>query len=193
MPYRLSDEERSFQRTVRAFAEQELAPLVREAEATGRFPRDRILPRLAELGLLGIGVPEALGGSGGGALLSCVVGDEIARVCGGFAIGAMASLLAPQILCRLQGGTPNPALLEPLALLYLHIPREDLEDADALIEVIDSIEPPETLAEAVEEIVRAVMLIADVSRPQKAAPKPGPKTAKRSAPDKKGAARSSRR
>ncbi len=114
MPYRLSDEERSFQRTVRAFAEQELAPLVREAEATGRFPRDRILPRLAELGLLGIGVPEALGGSGGGALLSCVVGDEIARVCGGFAIGAMASLLAPQILCRLQGGTPNPALLEPL-------------------------------------------------------------------------------
>lgn len=87
----------------------------------------------------------------------------------------------------------DPALLEPLALLYLHIPREDLEDADALIEVIDSIEPPETLAEAVEEIVRAVMLIADVSRPQKAAPKPGPKTAKRSAPDKKGAARSSRR
>lgn len=63
----------------------------------------------------------------------------------------------------------DPALIEPLALLYLHIPREDLEDADALLEVIDSIEPPETLAEAVEEMVRAVMLMADVSRPKKAA------------------------
>lgn len=87
----------------------------------------------------------------------------------------------------------DPALLEPLALLYLHIPREDLEDADALIDVIESIEPPETLAEAVEEIVRAVMLIADVSRPKKAAPKPGPQAAKRSATDKKSAARSRRR
>jgi uncharacterized protein len=70
----------------------------------------------------------------------------------------------------------DPALLEPLALLYLHIPREDLEDADALLEVIDGIEPPETLAEAVEEIVRAVMLIADVSRPKKPAAAPAAKS-----------------
>jgi uncharacterized protein len=68
----------------------------------------------------------------------------------------------------------HPELVEPLALLYLHIPREDLEDADALLAVIDTIEPPTTLAEAVEEMVRAVMLMADVSRPKKpvAAPKP---------------------
>jgi uncharacterized protein len=66
----------------------------------------------------------------------------------------------------------DAALIEPLALLYLHIPREDLEDADALLEVIDDIEPPETLAEAVEEIVRAVMLIADVSRPARPVVKP---------------------
>lgn len=73
----------------------------------------------------------------------------------------------------------DPALLEPLALIYLHIPREDLEDAEALVEVIDSIEPPETLAEAVEEMVRAVMLMADVSRPRAAVPqkKPTPKKA----------------
>lgn len=64
----------------------------------------------------------------------------------------------------------DPALIEPLALLYLHVPREDLEDADALLEVIDTIEPPAELAEAVQDLVRAVMLIADVSRPR---PSPG--------------------
>ncbi|MBL8363035.1 MAG: YecA family protein [Rubrivivax sp.] len=64
----------------------------------------------------------------------------------------------------------DPALIEPLALLYLHVPREDLEDADALLEVIDTIEPPTALTEAVQDLVRAVMLIADVSRPR---PAPG--------------------
>ncbi len=114
MTYRLSDEEAAVQSTVRDFAERELLPLVAAAEASGRFPREAVLPRLAELGLLSIGVPESLGGSGGGALLLCVVGEEIARVSGGFAIGAMASILAPAILVRLEGESPNRALLEPL-------------------------------------------------------------------------------
>jgi uncharacterized protein len=60
----------------------------------------------------------------------------------------------------------DPELLEPLALLYLHFAPEDLEDADALLAVIEEIEPPPDLAEAVQDIVRAVMLIADVSRPR---------------------------
>jgi uncharacterized protein len=58
-----------------------------------------------------------------------------------------------------------PALVEPLALLYLHFDAEDLEDADALLAVIDTLEPPPDLAEAVQDIVRAMMLIADVTRP----------------------------
>lgn len=66
----------------------------------------------------------------------------------------------------------HPDLVEPLALLYLHFDAEDLEDADALIEVIESLEPPADLAEAVQDIVRALMLIADVTRPRPAAPRP---------------------
>jgi uncharacterized protein len=54
----------------------------------------------------------------------------------------------------------DPALVEPLALLYLHFDREDLEDADALLEVIDTLEPPADLGEAVQDLVRALMLIA---------------------------------
>ena len=71
----------------------------------------------------------------------------------------------------------DPELIEPLALLYLHFERDDLEDADALIAVIDTLEPPADLAEAVQDIVRSVMLIADVSRPNPAPPvrKPAPR------------------
>jgi len=57
------------------------------------------------------------------------------------------------------------ALLEPLALLYRHLDAEDLEDADDLLAVIDSLEPPADLEQAVEELVRATLLLADVSRP----------------------------
>lgn len=56
-------------------------------------------------------------------------------------------------------------LTEPLALLYRHLDPEDLEDADALLEEIESLEPPERLEEAVEDLVRATLLIADLSRP----------------------------
>lgn len=71
----------------------------------------------------------------------------------------------------------DPGLLEPLALLYLHFEPDDLEDADALLEVIATIEPPADLAEAAEDLVRAVLLLADVTRPlaktRTAAPKAG--------------------
>jgi len=54
------------------------------------------------------------------------------------------------------------ALTGPLALLYRHLDADDLEDADALLAEIDSLEPPADLAAAVEELVRATLLLADV-------------------------------
>jgi len=72
----------------------------------------------------------------------------------------------------------DPELVEPLALLYLHFDPADLEDADALAAVIETLEPPADLAEAVQDIVRAVMLMADVTRPRpapRAAPRPAPR------------------
>lgn len=64
----------------------------------------------------------------------------------------------------------DPELVEPLALLFRHFDPADLEDADALLEVIETLEPPRDLAEAVEDLVRSVMLIADVTRPLKRPP-----------------------
>lgn len=66
-----------------------------------------------------------------------------------------------------------PDLVEPLALVYMHFDPEDLEDADTLLEVIETLEPPGDLGEAVQDLVRALMLMADVTRPRTAQPQQG--------------------
>jgi uncharacterized protein len=66
------------------------------------------------------------------------------------------------------------AILEPLATLYRHLDPDDLEDADALLAEIETLAPPESLDEAVEDLVRSVLQIADVSRPQEPAARPAP-------------------
>lgn len=60
-------------------------------------------------------------------------------------------------------------LLEPLAVLYAAFEPEDLEDADALLAEIQTLEPPATLDEAVEDLVTSVLRLADVTRPARAA------------------------
>lgn len=64
------------------------------------------------------------------------------------------------------------ALTAPLALLYRHLDPDDLEEADDLIEEIESLEPPADLSAAVEELVRATLLLADISRPRPQAGRP---------------------
>jgi len=63
----------------------------------------------------------------------------------------------------------EPALREPLAVMYAHFDPADLEDADELGALIDEIEPPSSLSEAVQDLVRCTLLLADVSRPRSAA------------------------
>jgi uncharacterized protein len=60
---------------------------------------------------------------------------------------------------------PAAATLEPLALLYRHLGADDLEDADELLAEIETLEPVVDLEEAVEGLVRATLLLADVTRP----------------------------
>lgn len=95
------------------------------------------------------------------------VSDSVLPWAAGFA-AALDSFPALQAM-------EDPALVEPLALIYLHFDAGDLEDAEPLQAVIETIEPPADLAEAVQDLVRAVMLIADVTRPRPAAPAQRPR------------------
>lgn len=62
-------------------------------------------------------------------------------------------------------GMDSAETLEPMAVLYAAFDPDDLEDADALIEMIETLEPPADLAAAVEGLVTSTLLLADVSRP----------------------------
>ncbi len=81
---------------------------------------------------------------------------------------SMATQRFPELLAM-----ADPALVEPLAVLYAVFDPDDLEDADGLRELIETLEPPGDLAEAVEDLVRSVLLIADVSRPRAPASRAG--------------------
>ena len=76
-------------------------------------------------------------------------------------------------------------ITEPLALVYRHFSPDDLEDADELLDMIEQLEPPTDLTAAVEEIVRATLLLADVSRPLAVQPGRGarsPRHSRKAAP-----------
>jgi uncharacterized protein len=53
-------------------------------------------------------------------------------------------------------------------VLYAAFDPDDLEDADELLAVIETLEPPARLEEAVEDLVRSVLLLADIARPRMA-------------------------
>ncbi|HJO33364.1 MAG: acyl-CoA dehydrogenase family protein [Anaerolineales bacterium] len=63
MDFNLTDEHRQVQKLARDFAEKEIAPIIKEADRKQEMP-DFILPRLGELGLLGLCIPVKYGGQG---------------------------------------------------------------------------------------------------------------------------------
>src|SRR5579863_2945858 len=75
----LSEEESLFQTSVRRFARERLAPHARAMDEAGVFRKD-LLGDLFDLGLMGIEVPEELGGQGGTFFQSILAIEELARV-----------------------------------------------------------------------------------------------------------------
>lgn len=69
----------------------------------------------------------------------------------------------------------DPDLREPLATLYAHFDPDDLEEIDDLRELIDELAPPESVSEAVEDLVGCALLLADVSRPRAGTRGKGPR------------------
>lgn len=84
--------------SVQGFAQNEIAPLADEIDRTDVFPR-QLLPKMGELGLLGITVEEDWGGTGLGYLEHCIAMEEISRASAsvGLSYGAHSNLCVNQL------------------------------------------------------------------------------------------------
>jgi short/branched chain acyl-CoA dehydrogenase len=85
----LSDEHELLRETVRAFAVERIAPVAEELDREHRFPYE-IVAGLAELGLMGIPIPEEYGGAGGDTLSYAIAIEELTRVDSSVAITVAA-------------------------------------------------------------------------------------------------------
>jgi short-chain 2-methylacyl-CoA dehydrogenase len=79
MDFELSPDHELIRRTVREFAEGEVAPVAEELDRTKAFPY-AIVAQLGELGLMGIPFPEEYGGAGGDSLAYALAVEELTRV-----------------------------------------------------------------------------------------------------------------
>jgi len=78
--FELGEEQQAVRDMVREFAESEIRPIAAEIDETHEFPHENV-KKMAELGLLGMIVPEAYGGAGMDYLSYVIAVEELSRVC----------------------------------------------------------------------------------------------------------------
>src|SRR6266446_6048239 len=80
MDFELTDEQKLVQKTAADFAKNEVAPKAAEIDHNHRHPKE-LVARMAELGLLGVAIPEEYGGSGFDTVSYVLAMEEISRAC----------------------------------------------------------------------------------------------------------------
>ncbi|MBA2643048.1 MAG: acyl-CoA dehydrogenase family protein [Actinobacteria bacterium] len=89
MDFDLSAEQELIRDTVRAFAQDRVAPVAAELDLEGRFPYE-LVAELAELGLMGLPIPEEHGGAGGDTVSYAIAIEELTRIDSSVAITVAA-------------------------------------------------------------------------------------------------------
>ncbi|RYZ69718.1 MAG: acyl-CoA dehydrogenase, partial [Proteobacteria bacterium] len=81
----LSEDELAFRDAVREFAEGEIKPLVTKMDEEAQLEAS-LLPKLFEMGLMGVENPEKYGGTGGSFFMACLAVEEIGRIDGSVSV-----------------------------------------------------------------------------------------------------------
>ncbi|HEX9760288.1 MAG TPA: acyl-CoA dehydrogenase family protein [Candidatus Acidoferrales bacterium] len=89
MDFSFTDEQKALRRAVREFAEGEIRPHVMEWDEAAHWPNE-LVPRMGEMGLMGVIIPAEYGGAGMGYAEYAIVIEELARVCGSIALSVAA-------------------------------------------------------------------------------------------------------
>ncbi|MFN7179850.1 isovaleryl-CoA dehydrogenase [Hyphomonas sp.] len=121
--------------TVKNFAQAEIAPRAAEIDRTDKFPRD-LLPKMGELGLLGITVEEEWGGTGLGYLEHVVAMEEISRASAsvGLSYGAHSNLCVNQL--RRWGNDDQKARYLPKLISGEHLGSLAMSESGAGSDVV---------------------------------------------------------
>ncbi len=98
MEFELTEDQQQVRSSVREFAEGEIAPHVMEWDEAQHFPVE-LVPKLAELGLMGVIFPEEYGGAGMGYVEYATIIEELSRIDGsvGISVAAHNSLCSNHI------------------------------------------------------------------------------------------------
>lgn len=78
--FSFTEEQQMLREMVRDFTNNEIKPIASKIDAEEKIPRD-LIDKLAEIGVLGVSIPEEYGGSGFGEVGYCIAQEEIARGC----------------------------------------------------------------------------------------------------------------
>ena len=89
MNFDLTDEQELIRKTVRDFAETKVAPVAEELDREARFPYE-LVAELAELGLMGLPIPDEYGGAGGDTVSYAIAIEELTRIDSSVAITVAA-------------------------------------------------------------------------------------------------------
>ena len=92
MNFDLTEEHQLLRQTVRAYAEKEVAPGVRERDEQERFDREVMFDRVGQLGLAGIVFPEEYGGAEADYISYAIAVEELSRVCASTGVTLSAHL-----------------------------------------------------------------------------------------------------
>ncbi|HTE56177.1 MAG TPA: acyl-CoA dehydrogenase family protein [Kofleriaceae bacterium] len=99
MRFELTEEQALVERTTRDYAERVLAPRAAERDRTGEFPT-RELVELAGLGLLGINVPEELGGAAAGVVAYAVALEELSSADASVGVAVSVTNMVAEMIVR---------------------------------------------------------------------------------------------
>lgn len=99
MNFELTEEQQLIRRTARDFAIQRLAPVAAARDRTSEFPVAE-LQELAALGLLGVNVPESLGGAQAGAVAYSLAVTEIAAADASVAVAMAVTNMVAEVICQ---------------------------------------------------------------------------------------------
>jgi len=99
MDFDLTEDQLLIQRTAREYSDRVLAPRAAARDLSGEFPAAE-LRELAGLGLLGIAVPDTLGGSGAGTVAYSLAMQEIARGDAAVAVATSVTNMVAELIAR---------------------------------------------------------------------------------------------